>query len=97
LIGDSASVVAFSNEILQGIERQTIICHIINIDLQLPTTDAKIALSELIRNIPPQRTILPPLLNKSMEKTKTEDQFLEGLRVQTAFEELLVADRVAQK
>ena len=40
----------------------------------------KVGLVELIRNIPTQRTKIPPLLNERMEETQTEQQFLPNLQ-----------------
>ena len=48
--------------------------------LLLANAYPKVGLVELIRNIPTQRTKIPPLLNERMEETQTEQQFFPNLQ-----------------
>lgn len=53
LVCDFASVVAFSNQIVKGVERHIVFCsRVIKVDLQLFATYSEVAVVKLIRDIP---------------------------------------------
>ena len=49
----------------------------------------KIGIVELVRNVPAERSKLPPLLDVSVEETETEEESVPGLRLVATFVELL--------
>lgn len=64
--------------------------------MQLYNADPQIGLVELVRNVPPQRTEIAPLLYQRVEKAQAEEQLFEINRLIAGLEELRVADRIAQ-
>ncbi len=86
VISDSTTVVAFSNEILEGFKGDFII--LIQEHFQLPHRDSQITFIELVRNVPPKRSILSTFLDDGVEEAQRIGEFLKVLRlVLVAFEE----------
>lgn len=51
LVSDSSSIIALSDEILQGIERYLIV-HVVKVYLELSAADSQVTLGELIGDVP---------------------------------------------
>ena len=87
VVSDSTTVVTFSNKILECFKGDLIV--LIQEHFKLPDRDSEVTFIELIRNVPPEWSILSTFLNDGMEETQRVSHFLEILGlVLVAFEEL---------
>ncbi len=87
VISDSTTVVTFGNKILERFKGDLVV--LIQEHFQLSDRDSQVTFIELIRNVPPEWSILSTFLNDGMEKAQRVSHFLEVLwLVLVAFEEL---------
>lgn len=87
VVSDSTTVVTFGNKILERFKGDLVV--LIQEHFQLSDRDSQVTFIELIRNVPPEWSILSTLLNDGMEKAQRVSHFLEVLwLVLVAFEEL---------
>jgi hypothetical protein len=87
VISDSTTVVTFSDKILECFKGDLII--LIQEHFELSDRYSEVTFIELIRNVPPEWSILSTFLNDGMEETQRVSHFLEILwLVLVTFEEL---------
>mmetsp|Transcript_23705 Transcript_23705/g.65781 ORF Transcript_23705/g.65781 Transcript_23705/m.65781 type:complete len:546 (+) Transcript_23705:174-1811(+) len=90
VVRHATAVVAFACHVAQRVEW----CRFVLIEehLQLSDRDALVSIIEAVRNVPPQWSKLPPLLDERMEEYVPEEELLEGGGFVAALEELLVGN-----
>jgi hypothetical protein len=95
IIGDSASVVDFSTDIVEGLERDLFVSF--NKGFQLASADDEIFIGKSVRDVPTDRAKLPSILNDSVEEGKAEQKLFVGLGFGALFKVLDVKSFVSTK
>lgn len=83
LIRNIPPIMKFPNQVMENLKLRILIRITLQNHLNFLQTDQKIFIRKLLRVIPPKNSILPSLLDHTMEKTQTKNQFLKALNILT--------------